>query len=273
MTRFLATTALATLIAGAASAQDMIGASDVSISGNDVMIGSVTASQDGYLVLHAMKDGKVVAPASIGHTAIKAGDNMKVIVTSDEVLTEGTGFAAMLHVESNGNDTYDFAEGMTDVDTPVMADGAAVVQTFNTTAAMMDGTMDSTMDSTTDGTMDSTTDGTMMPMIDAADVSIDGATATFANVVAETDGYLVIHTILDGAPIVPASIGHAPVMAGDNADLAVTIAYDFVAGETYFAMLHEETNGNDTYDFGEGMTDVDTPVMSGGKVVGEVFGQ
>jgi len=256
MKRFLATTALATLFAGAASAQDMIGAGDVSISGNDVMIGSVTASKDGYLVLHAVKDGAVVAPASIGHTAIKAGENMKVTVTSDEALAEGTTFAAMLHVESNGNDTYDFAEGMTDVDTPVTADGAAVVQTFNVTAEMMNAAMD----------------GTMMPMIDVAGVKIDGATATFANVTAKSDGYLVIHTILDGAPVVPASIGHVPVMAGDNADLAVKIGYDFVAGETYFAMLHEETNGNDTYDFGEGMTDVDTPVMSDGKVVGEVFG-
>lgn len=145
---------------------------------------------------------------------------------------------------------------MTDVDTPVMADGAAVVQTFTATAAMMEAAMD----------------GTTMPMIDAAGVSIDGATATFANVTAESDGYLVVHTVLDGAPVVPASIGHVPVKAGDNADLAVTIEYNFVAGETYFAMLHEETNGNDTYDFGEGMTDVDTPVMSGGKVVGEVFG-
>jgi hypothetical protein len=50
MKRFLATTALATLIVGAASAQDMIGASDISISGNDVTNGSITASKDGYVV-------------------------------------------------------------------------------------------------------------------------------------------------------------------------------------------------------------------------------
>lgn len=256
MKRFLATTALATFIAGAASAQDMIGAGDISISGSDVTIGSVTASKDGYVVLHAVKDGAVVAPASTGHTAIKAGENMKVTVTSDEALAEGTTFAAMLHVESNGNDTYDFAEGMTDVDTPVVANGAAVIQNFTVTAEMMNASMD----------------GTMMPMIDVAGVGIDGATATFSNVVAKSGGYLVIHTILDGAPVVPASIGHVPVKAGDNADLAVKIGYDFVAGETYFAMLHEETNGNATYDFGEGMTDVDTPVMNDGKVVGEVFG-
>ena len=32
-------------------------------------------------------------------------------------------------------------------------------------------------------------------------------------------------------------------------------------------MLHYETNDNDTYDFGAGMTDVDTPVSVGDAVV------
>ena len=219
MKRIFTTTALVTLIAGAASAQDMIGTDGVTISGNDVTIANVTASQDGYIVLHAVKDGAVVAPASIGHTAIKAGENANVTVTSDEPLTEGTSFVAMLHVEEDGMSM----------------------------------------------------DGMMMPMIDTAGVKIDGATATFANVAADKDGYLVIHTMLDGAPVVPASIGHVAVKAGENPDVAVKIDYDFVKGEKYFAMLHEETNGNTSYDFGAGKTDVDTPAMSGGKVVGVAF--
>lgn len=33
---------------------------------------------------------------------------------------EGTDYVAMIHYETNDNDTYDFAEGMTDVDTPGM---------------------------------------------------------------------------------------------------------------------------------------------------------
>jgi len=260
MKRIFTTTALVTLIAGAASAQDMIGTDGVTISGNDVTIANVTASQDGYIVLHAVKDGAVVAPASIGHTAIKAGENANVTVTSDEPLTEGTSFVAMLHVEDNGNDTYDFAQGMTDADVPVVANGGPVVQTFTATPAMMDSSMDGM-----------SMDGMMMPMIDTAGVKIDGATATFANVAADKDGYLVIHTMLDGAPVVPASIGHVAVKAGENPDVAVKIDYDFVKGEKYFAMLHEETNGNTSYDFGAGKTDVDTPAMSGGKVVGVAF--
>ena len=38
-----------------------------------------------------------------------------------------------------------------------------------------------------------------------------------------------------------------------------------------FGILHEETNCNESYDFGEGMTDADTRIISDGKVVGEIF--
>jgi hypothetical protein len=51
----------------------------------------------------------------------------------------------------------------------------------------------------------------------------------------------------------------------------VTIAMPFVRGESYVAMLHEETNDNDTYDFGEANTDVDTPVMNDDRPITSAF--
>lgn len=108
-------------------------------------------------------------------------------------------------------------------------------------------------------------------MIDTRDFSMDDAgSISFANVTVEEDGYLVIHeTGDDGAPITPGSIAHVPVSAGEN--LAVTVPVSLTTGKTYNAMLHSETNGNTTYDFAEGMTDVDTPVMMDGKPVMENF--
>ena len=38
-----------------------------------VVVKSVTAAADGWVVIHAIKDGKPVVPASIGHTYVKAG--------------------------------------------------------------------------------------------------------------------------------------------------------------------------------------------------------
>lgn len=108
-------------------------------------------------------------------------------------------------------------------------------------------------------------------MIDTRDFSMDdGGSVSFANVTVEADGYLVIHETDDsGAPVTPGSIAHIPVSAGEN--LAVTVPAALTTGKTYNVMLHSETNGNDTYDFAEGMTDVDTPVMMDGKPVMENF--
>lgn len=82
---------------------------------------------------------------------------------------------------------------------------------------------------------------------------------TFPSVMMDKDGYLVVHALKDGAPVIPASIGHVAVKAGTMENVEVEIMDDAVAGTDYIGMLHYETNDNDTYDFGEGSTDVDTP--------------
>ncbi len=104
-------------------------------------------------------------------------------------------------------------------------------------------------------------------MIDTTDVKVEGKTATFAKVSSDNGGYLVLHEVKDGAPVVPGSIGHVAIPAGESMDVAVEADMDLAADGQYMVMLHDETNGNDTYDFGEGSTDVDTPTMADGKPV------
>lgn len=104
-------------------------------------------------------------------------------------------------------------------------------------------------------------------MIDTTDVKVEGDTVTFAKVSSDNGGYLVLHAVEDGAPVVPGSIGHVAIPAGESTDVAVTADMELAADGEYMAMLHDETNGNDTYDFGEGSTDVDTPTMMDGKPV------
>lgn len=244
----------------AAHSTAMIDADNVKTDGATATFANVMASSDGYLVLHNIgADGNVVAPASIGHVAVKKGENTNVKITADAPLKGGASYIAMLHDETNGNTSYDFAEGMTDADTPTMMDDKPVVEKF--TVAAMSGSMESSMDKMSD----------MMPMVDVKTVTINGDTARFGSITAGEDGYVVIHTMLDGAPVIPASIGHSRILAGENKDVTVTIDYDFVDGETYMAMLHTETNGNGTYEFGIGMTDVDGPVMVDGKLAADVF--
>ncbi|MBC8130078.1 MAG: hypothetical protein H7Y08_07115 [Rhizobiaceae bacterium] len=103
------------------------------------------------------------------------------------------------------------------------------------------------------------------------DIRVAGTTVTFEEIEADQSGYIVIHEVANGVPVVPGSLAHAPVLAGDNDDLAVTLDAPLTPGAGYVAMLHVETNGNSTYDFGEGSTDVDTPVLDDGEPEMEMF--
>ncbi|MCP1167548.1 DUF7282 domain-containing protein [Limimaricola litoreus] len=116
-------------------------------------------------------------------------------------------------------------------------------------------------------------DDTMIMADDAMRMSMmDGQTnVTFPRIAARQDGYIVLHAVEDGVPVVPESLAHAMVMAGENADVTVTIPAALAAGTELVAMLHVESNGNGTYDFGPGMTDVDTPVMANGAAVTAMF--
>ncbi|PYE84080.1 DUF7282 domain-containing protein [Pseudoroseicyclus aestuarii] len=296
MFKILTTTACATaLLTGAAAAQETETMETEGMSmttGSTVVFPSVTASSSGYIVIHETENGELVVPQSIGHAPVSAGANADVSVMTDVPLTPGAEYIAMLHEETNGNDTYDFGVGSVDVDTPVLANGAPVTVPFTAPMAgeamgdetamaedaddMADedmsagGDMDEGMetdapDATSDMEGDSTDAALDTPLLDLAGMSASAQTVTVPTVVAAQDGYIVLHaTDAEGAPVVPQSLGSEPVAAGMNEDVTITTDEELVPGARYIVMLHAETNGNGTYDFGEGSTDVDTPVVVDG---------
>ncbi|WPY96812.1 hypothetical protein T8T21_19760 (plasmid) [Limimaricola variabilis] len=98
----------------------------------------ITALQDGYIVVHSVAaDG--TAGEALGHAPVTAGENADVAVIIPEALSAGTQLMAMLHVESNDNGTFDFGPDMTDVDAPVMRDGAPVTVMFAVPEGVIDG--------------------------------------------------------------------------------------------------------------------------------------
>ena len=147
---FTTAAAMTALMAGGAMAQDdmMIDADEnaMEMSMADgqttVTFPRITARQDGYIVLHAVADGEPVAPESLGHAMVMAGENMGVAVTVPMALAAGTELVAMLHAETNGNGVYDFGPGMTDVDTPVLVNGAPVTAMFTVPEGMAVDTVD-----------------------------------------------------------------------------------------------------------------------------------
>ena len=117
----LATAAASVVLGGIAYADHLnIDVDGATIEDGSIVFPSVKIDQDGYVVIHAVENGEPVLPASIGNVAVPAGDSENVTVEVEGGAMEGTDYVAMIHYETNDNDTYDFAEGMTDVDTPGM---------------------------------------------------------------------------------------------------------------------------------------------------------
>lgn len=91
-----------------------------------VVVQSVTAAQDGWVVIHAIQDGKPVVPTSIGHTYVKAGTTEDVYVAlTDEF--EGDKVIAMLHVDDGELGVYEFGFTGVENDKPVVVDGKPLV--------------------------------------------------------------------------------------------------------------------------------------------------
>lgn len=106
---------------------------------------------------------------------------------------------------------------------------------------------------------------TNMPSINLATAKIEGNKITGVEVVMDKPGYLVIHNKGAGAP--PSSLGHIAVDAGKSTNITVEANGPLDPATDISLMLHYETNGNTTYDFGPGKSDVDVPVTANKQVM------
>lgn len=100
-------------------------------------------------------------------------------------------------------------------------------------------------------------------------ISTDGlkastSTVSIGTVSAEKDGYVVVHRTDFTGTIPGEVIGHAPVKAGDNAEVAVTLEPQPEAGTKLIVMLHAEDDNNAAFD------PADKPVTAGRGPVQQV---
>lgn len=114
--------ALPLAFAAAASADGIV--TTPQPAGNTLTVASVTISHNGWLVIHAMKNGKPVVPASIGHVAIKAGTTKDVVVKLSTPTKAGQTVLTMLHVDNGVIGKFEFPGA----DHPVMENGKPVVK-------------------------------------------------------------------------------------------------------------------------------------------------
>ncbi|MCP1199870.1 hypothetical protein [Notoacmeibacter sp. MSK16QG-6] len=108
----------------------------------------------------------------------------------------------------------------------------------------------------------------MATMIGVDNAKVEDGKITGISVDVNKAGYLVVHDDAAGAP--PASLGHIAVQPGSTENVSIDLTGE--PGSGLSLMLHEETNGNTTYDFGPGSTDVDTPMTVNGEPVVKAVG-
>lgn len=85
----------------------------------------------------------------------------------------------------------------------------------------------------------------MTPMVEASDQSVENGVVSADMVTANENGWLVAHrTDADMAP--GPVVGHAPLRAGENTDVAAILTEEVAPGDMLMLMVHSEEGGMET---------------------------
>ena len=91
-----------------------------------LMVDTVDAQADGWIVVHAMADGK---PGEvIGYAAVKKGMNNGIAVALSRPTSKGEKLSLMLHADTGKMGVYEFGMAGSKEDAPAMMDGKPVME-------------------------------------------------------------------------------------------------------------------------------------------------
>ncbi len=110
-------------------------------------------------------------------------------------------------------------------------------------------------------------DGHATPMVIATDQSVANGVVSAEKIVAGENGWLVVHrTDAEMAPGLV--VGHAPIRAGETADVAAILTEEVNPGEMLMLMVHSEAGGTETgiFEYTLGAKE-DGPIKPDGKLV------
>ncbi|HRE49697.1 MAG TPA: hypothetical protein PLD47_18385 [Aggregatilineales bacterium] len=210
-----------------AKAAAAVVAVDQALSGAVVNVPEVTADAPGWMVIHATSEGFPV----IGKTYVPAGttSNVMVIIDVNAATAENL---AMLHIDAGEAGVYEFPGP----DVPVKDSYDKVIAPpFKILGAW------------------------------AADQFVSAEnTVTVNTVIAQNDGWIVIHASSDGFPVA----GQAAIKAGVNKDVVVTVD-PAIMTERVTAMIHDDLGVVGTYEFPG--ADGPSRFAAGGAIVNEPF--
>ncbi|PSP95941.1 PGF-CTERM sorting domain-containing protein [Halobacteriales archaeon QS_1_68_44] len=197
-------------------------------AGDSVTVDSVTLHDGGFVTLHdsTLLDGEVVGSVRGTSEYLGPGTHEGVKVEIDEVPGGEDTFVAMPHLDTNGNQEYDFVSEEGAADGPYTVNGAPHVVpamvTAETTAS-----------------------------VSISDQSSDGSTVMVDSATLSQGGFVTIHdgTLLDGEVTGSVRGTSDYLEAGSHEDVEISLDDPYESDGTAIAMAHLDSNDNEGYDF------------------------
>jgi len=217
--------------------------SDQVTGGNSVTVDSVYVPEGGFVTIHdsSLLEGETFDSVRGTSTYLEAGYHTNVTVMLDSAVDNDTTLIAMPHMDTDGDESYDFLTSDGADDGPYTADGPVTDSASVTVSATV--------------SMDSQFSGGNVVVVDSVDMS-DG-------------GFIAIHGPTG------AVVGNSEYLeAGVHEGVMVALDERLTSSQALTAMPHKDTDGDQTYEFGQAGSDADGPYTDAdGAVVdsGEVI--
>ncbi|GAA0285091.1 DUF7282 domain-containing protein [Halobacterium noricense] len=212
--------------------------------GHTVVVDSVDLSEPGFVTIH---DASLFTGESLGSVAgtstyLEAGHHEDVEITLHDPINESQTVVAMPHVDSDGDQSYDFVTSEGSDDGPFTANGGAVVDTAH---------------------------ASVNAVTTISDQESDGSTVVVDSVTLANGGFVTIHdgTLADGAVFDSVRGTSAYLAPGTHENVEVMLDSELDGETTVFAMAHADSDGDETYTFVESEGSADGPYVANGAPV------
>jgi len=221
--------------------------SDQPTDGNSVLVDRVELSEGGFVTVHdsTLLDDEVTGSVVGTSDYLEAGVHENVRVELDEGVTENDTLIPMPHRDTNDNEAYDFVEEEGAADGPFLtAEGGAVIDT----AAVTVGADAST-------TVDAQKSG--------------GYSVVVEDAYLPEGGFVTMHdsTLANGAVFESIRGTSDYLEPGYHRNVVVHLDDELTEDDSLFGMAHQDTNGNQAYDFPDSEGEEDGPYTSDGDIV------
>jgi PGF-CTERM protein len=210
------------------SVQAVVTASSQTTNGSTVTVDSVTLHDGGFVTIHdaSVTEGAVFESVRGTSAYLGPGTHQNVTVALDAPLRENATVVPMAHRDTDGDETYDFLTSEGADDGPYVAASGAVVTTAQATV-------------TPEATVSFSAQET------------DGETVVVDSVTMNTGGFVTIHdaSLTEGAVFESVRGTSAYLEPGTHEDVEVTLDRPVENDTTLITMPHQDTDGDETYDF------------------------